>query len=60
MDLCQGMQEKKEHITDALKLQIYMKIVTQGLLGSLITDLNSDFKNSIEVYYYSKMADRGL
>ena len=35
--LCKGVQEKKPH-------KIYLNIVTQRFLGSLITDLHSDLK----------------
>ena len=40
-------REKEIHYGGPKKInQIYLKIVTQGFLGSLITDLHSDLKHS--------------
>ena len=41
-----GCKRKRNTLRRSLKInQIYLKIVTQGFLASLIADLQSDFKN---------------
>ena len=51
--LCNWNKRKRNTLRRSLKInQIHLKIITQGFLGSLITDLHSDLKNSKLINFY--------